>query len=126
VRAGQSLYERLGGAKGIAAVLDYVVEAHMRNPRIMARFLPYRDKPDTITKVKRHTCDFFGAGSGSPRVYRGRSMRDTHRGMMISDAEYEAVAGDIMDALKEHQIDETTRNEVRAIVDSLKSDIVDV
>jgi hemoglobin len=123
---GNSLYERLGGASGIAALVDDIVEAHMANPLIKARFLPYREQADTLAKVKQHTCDFFGAGSGGPEVYTGRSMRDTHRGMNISDAEYEAVADDIMGALTKHKIDEETRNEVRTIVESLKGDIVGI
>jgi hemoglobin len=123
---GNSLYERLGGAGGIAALVDDIVEAHMANPLIKARFLPYREQADTLAKVKQHTCDFFGAGSGGPEVYSGRSMRDTHRGMNISEQEYEAVADDIMSTLKKHKIDEETRKEVMTIVDSLKTDIIRV
>jgi hemoglobin len=123
---GKSLYERLGGAGGIAALVDDIVEAHMENPLIKARFLPYREQTDTLAKVKQHTCDFFGAGSGGPEVYSGRSMRDTHRGMNISDEEYAAVVDDIMGTLKKHKIDEETRREVKTIVDSLKGDIVGV
>jgi hemoglobin len=119
-----TLYERLGGAPGIAALVDDIVEAHMTNPSINARFLPYREDTDTLTKVKRHTCDFFGSGSGGPEQYTGRSMRDTHRGMNISEQEYAAVVDDIMNALAKHKIDELTRKEVRTIADSLRDDII--
>ena len=119
----RSLYERLGGAAGISALVDDIVEAHMANPLIKARFLPYREDTDTMTKVKRHTCDFFGAGSGGPEQYSGRTMRDTHRGMNISDEEYAAVTDDIMQTLAKHDIDEQTRQEVLTIVQSLKGDI---
>ena len=63
----------------------------MANPMVRDRFLPYREKPDTLAKVKHHTCNFFGAGSGGPEQYSGRSMPDTHRGMNISEQEYLAV-----------------------------------
>ena len=56
----KSLYERLGGAKGIASLVDGIVEAHMANPIIQARFLPYADKPDVVERVKKHTCNFLG------------------------------------------------------------------
>jgi len=101
-----SLYERLGGAKGIASLVDDIVEAHMSNPMIEARFLPYRDDQDTLTKVKQHTCNFFGAGSGGPEQYSGRSMADTHRGMNISEQEYAAVADDILETLAKHKVDD--------------------
>ena len=119
-----SLYERLGGATGISALVDDIVEAHMANPLIKARFLPYREDTDTLTKVKRHTCDFFGAGSGGPEQYSGRTMRDTHRGMNITDEEYAAVTDDIMQTLARHKVDDQARQEVLTIVQSLKGDIV--
>jgi hemoglobin len=121
-----SLYERLGGATGIAALVDDIVEAHMNNPLIKARFLPYRDDRDTLAKVKHHTCNFFGAGSGGPEQYSGRSMRDTHRGMNISEQEYMAVVDDILDTLDKHKIDDQTRKDVLAIVYSLKEEIIRV
>ena len=34
-----SLYERLGKYEGIVAIVDDIVEAHMKNPVIQARFL---------------------------------------------------------------------------------------
>ncbi len=121
-----SLYERLGGAKGISTLVDDIVEAHMHNPLVKARFLPYRDDIDTMTKVKRHTCDFFGAGSGGPEQYTGRTMQDTHRGMNISEQEYAAVVDDIRNAMIKNNIDEQTRNEVLQIADSLKNDIINI
>ena len=50
-------------------------------------------------------------------------MRDTHRGMNISDEEYATVTDDIMQMLAKHDIDEQTRQEVLTIVESLKGDI---
>jgi hemoglobin len=122
----KSLYERLGGAKGIAALVDGIVDAHMAKPIIKARFLPYADKPDVVERVKKHTCDFLGSGTGGPETYAGRSMSDTHRGMNITEQEYAAVAEDILATLKKHKIDSQTRDEVMSIVGSLKSEIVGV
>jgi hemoglobin len=121
-----SLYERLGAAAGIAALVDDVVEAHMNNPLINARFLPYRERPDTLAKVKHHTCNFFGAGSGGPEQYAGRSMPDAHRGMNISEQEFLAVVDDILGTLEKHDIDAETRKDVLAIVYSLKGEIIRV
>lgn len=122
----KSLYERLGGARGIATLVNGIVEAHMDNPAIQARFLPYRDKPDVMARVRKHTCDFLGSGSGGPEKYDGRSMPDTHRGMKITEAEYAAVAEDIQATLKKHKIDRQSREEVSGIVQSLKDQIVGI
>lgn len=121
-----SLYERLGGSVRISLIVDDVVKAHMENPTINARFLPYVDKPETVQQVKQHMCDFLGAGTGGPETYAGRSMPDTHRGMDISDVEYDAAVDDIMSTLESHGIDRETRGEVKAITDSLKAEIVHI
>jgi hemoglobin len=121
-----SLYQRLGGATGISSLVDDIVEAHMSNPAIKARFLPYREVPDTLAKVKRHTCNFLGAGSGGPEKYDGRSMPDAHRGMNINEQEYMAAVDDILDTLVRHKIDDQSRKDVLAIVYSLKCEIMHV
>lgn len=119
-----SLYQRLGGAEGIAKLVDDTVDAHMRNPAIMARFLPYRERGEELEAAKAHLRNFFGMGSGGPETYSGRSMPDAHRGMNISAAEYIAAVDDILATLDKHGIDADSRREVLAIAYSLKDEIM--
>lgn len=119
------LYERLGGADGITAIVDAVVEAHMSNPAISARFLPYQEQPEKLASIKKHTVDFFSAGSGAAIAYTGRDMVSTHTGMNITAAEYMHVVDDILAVLTRRQIDEVSKNEVLAILWSLKGLIID-
>ena len=121
-----TLYERLGGSEGIAALVDDVVEEHMNNPAVSARFIPYRDTPERLAVIKKHTVDFFCAGSGGPQQYGGRDMPTTHRGMNISEAEYMHVMDDIMVVLEKHGKDEATKKDVLAILYSLKGQIIRV
>ena len=120
----KTLFEKLGGTDGIAAIVDDVVENHMNNPAISARFLPYKNEPERLAVIKQHTIDFFSAGSGGPAVYNGREMEATHTGMNISEAEYMHTMDDIMLALEKHQIDEESKKEVLAILWSLKGMIM--
>jgi hemoglobin len=121
-----SLFERLGGTAGITAIVDSLVAAHMENPAIRARFLPYLDTPARIEALKGHVCTFLEAGSGGSRPYTGRTMRDTHRGMNISADEFVATVDDILRALRQHGVDEATQKDVLAIAYSLKDEIVHV
>lgn len=119
-----SLFRRLGGTEGIHALVEDIVAAHMRNPVIRARFLPYASEPERLAVTKRHLCAFLEAGSGGPAVYAGRTMPEAHRGMNISEAEYMAAIDDILDALKAHDVDEQTQKDVLAIAYSLKGEIL--
>jgi hemoglobin len=122
----KTLFERLGGSSGITALVDDIVRAHLENPVIGARFRPLLEAPDKLAAAKEHLCAFLEAGSGGPARYAGRGMRDAHRGMNISDAEYVAALDDILEALRRRGADEDTRKDVLAIAYGLKGEIVRV
>ncbi len=119
-----TLFERLGKREGIAKIVDDVVENHMNNPAISARFLPYKELPEQLAAVKQHTIDFFSAGSGGPAIYSGRQMPEAHKGMNISPEEYMHAIDDIFLALNKHSIDEETKKDVLSILWSLKGTII--
>ncbi len=116
----KSLYERLGGADGIAALVDDIVENHFNNPAVQTRYIHLREDPEQLARVRQHTINFLSAGSGGPEEYTGRDMETTHRGMNISEAEFMAVLDDILAAMDKHNYDEQTRKDVLAISYSLK------
>lgn len=119
-----SLFERLGAEDGITMIVDDVIQAHMNNPAIQARFLPYKDQPERIAAIRQHTIEFFSAGSGAQVPYAGRDMQTTHKGMNISPAEYMYVVDDIMMVLDKHKIDGESKKDVLAILWSLKGMII--
>ncbi|SDL65561.1 hemoglobin [Franzmannia pantelleriensis] len=121
-----SLYQRLGGEQGIALLVDDIVEAHMQNPTVQARYLPALDDPEHLEELKGHLRDFLSAGSGGPAEYRGKNMLEAHRGMNVGEAEYMAVMDDILGVLDRHGVDPQTRQEMLGIVYSLKEEILHV
>ena len=118
----KSLYDRLGGANGIASIVDDVVAAHLENPIVRTRF----ENVEDLEHLKKMACDFFCAGSGGPEKYAGKDMRAAHLGMNISEQEYLAVMDDILKALDKHGKDEETKKDVLAILYSLKGEIIRV
>lgn len=121
-----SLFERLGGTAGIRALVDRIVGLHMENPAIQVRFRPYLETPEKLEITKQHLRAFLEAGSGGAAAYGGRTMRDTHRGMNVSEAEYMAAMDDILQALQEQGIDEATQKDVLMIAYGLKGEILHV
>lgn len=119
-----SLFEKLGGTSGITKIVDDVVDTHLQNVEISSRFKPYLETPEKLAEIKKHTVDFFSAGSGGNVEYKGRDMPSTHQGMNISRGEYMEVMDDIMLVLDKHKIDEEAKKEVLAILWSLKGMII--
>ena len=118
----KSLYDRLGGSDGIAKIVEDAVEAHLANPIVRTRF----ENSSDIERSKRLAHEFFCAGSGGPEPYTGRDMRTIQTGMNISEQEYMEVMDDIIGALDKNNIGEEAKNDVIAILYSLKDDIIRV
>lgn len=72
------LFEKLGGTSGISSIVDDVVDAHLKKPSISPRFLPYKEQPKRLAIIKKHTVEFFSAGSGGPVTCTGRDMTTTY------------------------------------------------
>ena len=117
-----TLYQRLGEADGIARLVDGVMAAHLVNPLVKTRFENIKD----MAHAKRMACEFFCAGAGGPQAYTGKDMLTAHKGMNISEQEYLAVTDDIVEAMNQQKLDEGTKNEVIAILYSLKGHIIRV
>jgi hemoglobin len=115
----KSLYERLGGGERISAIINDAIDLHLKNPLIAPRF----QKSD-VAKLKRLGHEFFCAGAGGPECYSGREMRAAHAGMNISEQEYMTTMDDIVQAMVKHDVPQAERNEVVAILFSLKNDIL--
>ena len=114
-----TLYERLGGAEGIAAISADIVELHSVNPLIRTRF-EGKDKAE----LRKLVAQFFSMGSGGPAEYEGRDMRTAHKGMNLDERELVASIDDVLQALDTHGIDAGTRGEVLAILYSLKDEVL--
>jgi hemoglobin len=117
----QSLYQRLGSAEGIAAIVDDAVDRHAVNPLLAPRFSG-RDLP----RAKRMGTQFFCMGAGGPETYEGRDMRAVHAGMNISEQELMATIDDFVAAMQDRQVGAAEINEVVAILYSLKGEVLRV
>lgn len=120
--AAQLLYERLGGAAGIKAIVDDVFARHLANPAISSAFAML--SAEQVARLKRVTCEFFGAGTGGPEIYTGRDLVATHRGMNITPSQYAAAMDDIGAALGANGVTDEDKEEVLAILTSLGDQVI--
>jgi hemoglobin len=127
--AAKSLYERLGGEKAIAAVIDDFVARAAANPKVnftrQGTDVPWEPTPENVALLKRRLVQLVGMVTGGPQKYEGRSMKDAHRGMRISDAEFDALAADLKASLDRFQVPAREQQELLQIVGSTRADIVE-
>ena len=120
-----SLYERLGGVYSIATVVDDFVDRVMVDPRLNTN--PLVDEahhrvppPGFKYLVTELVCQV----TGGPQKYTGRSMADSHVHLKITGQEWEAFLDDFQQTLDKFAVPAEEQAELKAIVDSTRSDIV--
>lgn len=120
-----TLYERLGGVYAIAAVVDDFIERLLvndtlnANPKIsMARTsVPKAGLKFQVTAL---VCQV----TGGSHKYEGRSMKDAHAHLDITETEWAAMAADFKKSLDAFNVPEPMQAELFAIVGTTKPDIV--
>lgn len=121
----QSLYERLGGAYPIASVVDVFIDLLLHNDVLNAnaQIRAARDRVPAAG-LKFHVTTLVCQVSGGPCGYVGRSMKDAHAHLNISDREWQAMLADFRRVLNDFGVPQREQNELVAIVESTKADIV--
>ena len=120
-----SLYERLGGVYSIATVVDDFIDRVMTDPRLNAN--PRVDEAHhrvSPAGFKYLVTEMVCWAAGGPQLYTGRSMRDSHKDLMITDAEWQAFLEDFQQTLDKFSVPQSEQEELKAIVASTKADIV--
>ncbi len=117
---GKSLYDRLGGKGAITAVVETFVGNVGGDKRINGFFAG-----TDLGKLKMHLVNQICEASGGPCKYTGRTMKQTHAGMGVDDAAFNALVEDLVAALDHHKVGKTERDELLGILGPMKSDIVE-
>lgn len=117
----RSLYERLGGKAAITAVVDSFVARVAADTRINKKFA----KSD-VGRVKTMLVDQICNQTGGPCTYAGRSMKEAHANMGVTDGEFSALVEDLVTTLKSFNVPEKEQNELLTALGSMKGDIVEV
>src|SRR6266478_59309 len=123
--AAPTLYERLGGVYSIAAVVDDFIDRLMDDARLNAN--PKVD--EAHHRVSRSGFKYLVTeqvcwAAGGPQRYSGRAMRDSHEHLAITPGEWNAFLDDLRLTLDTFGVPERERQELFAIVNSTRADIV--
>ncbi len=114
-----TLYERLGGKPAITAVVDQFVANIAADDRINQRFA----KTD-IPKLKMLLVEQVCEATGGPCKYTGRDMVTTHKGMNISQDEFNWTGEHLAAALDKFNVPAKEKNELLTAIGSMQNDIV--
>lgn len=117
-----SLYERLGGTPAIAVVIDGFLANVVADARIN-KFFAGLDAA-AVAKLRGHLIDQVCGATGGACPYTGRSMKESHAGMNLTDAHFAAIVEDLVAALDAAGVKPADRDELVGVLGGLKGDIV--
>src|SRR5712675_2284376 len=120
-----SLYDRLGGVYSIATVVDDFINRIMIDPRLNSN--PRVDEAHhrvPAAGFKYLVTEMVCWATGGPQKYTGKSMAESHSHLKITSTEREAVLDDFRQTLDKFDVPTGEQEELKAIVNSTRADIV--
>ena len=123
MEAKKSLYDRLGGYNAIAAVVDDFVGRLVTDKQFERFFAGH--STDSKRRIRQHIVDQLCAAAGGPCLYTGRTMKDSHTGLGITEAEWDAAAKHLVASLDKFKVPEQEQKDLLAFVNGVKPDIVE-
>ncbi|WP_232772106.1 group I truncated hemoglobin [Shewanella sp. Actino-trap-3] len=115
-----TLYQQRGRDKGISMITDGFLANLSQDKRILHHF-----EQTDINIFRQRVIEHWCVISGSECVYEGASMYDAHIGFHISQADFDAVVGHLIEALKQQHIPLATRNALLAKLAPMYQQIID-
>ncbi len=136
----KALYDRLGGDAGIKAIVDDFVTRLLADPRVNferkgvtkggvsihhGQSVEWTANDASIEQLKKHFRQFLALSTGGPSFYDGKQMNQSHAGMHITNAEFDAAVGDLKATLDKIKIADKEQRELLAIIESTRTQIVE-
>lgn len=118
-----TLWERLGGEKGVKAVVHDVVLSAAEDKKV--NFLRDGKYKVDIPALEKSLVEFISSATGGPLKYTGKNMKDAHKGMMISNAEFDALGEIVIASLKKFKVPQADIDELVKIIETTRKDIVE-
>ena len=136
-RDTRTLYERLGGADAIHAIVEDLTERSLADPRVNFerkdvkrnwlgdKYKAWDPTPANIDHFKQHMREFLTLASGGPAEYTGRELKPVHKGMKITNNEVDAMVGDIKTSMDKLGFGPREKRDRLAIIETTRKEIVE-
>ena len=119
VAGAHLIYERIGYQSGVETVVDYFLANVAGDDRVNGRFA------DTdMAQLRGHLIDQVCEATDGPCTYTGKSMREAHAGMGITEAEFAIIAGHFAAAMEQAGVSTSDHAAIMGVLSAMQDDIV--
>ena len=121
-----TLWDRLGGEKGVRKIVDDLVADAIENPDVnLLRGGKVKLDAKGVTHVKQMIVDFISEATGGPLKYKGKDMKSAHAGMKITEKEFDAFVDVFAKVLERNKVAKADIDTLVKAVSATKKDIVE-
>ena len=117
--APASLFDDLGGASGLQAIVDHAVPRWLADPRVGPTFAE-----TNMPRFQRLLVEQLCQIADGPCHYGGRDMAASHRGLALGREQFNALAEGLQDAMEETGVGYHTQNRLIARLAPMQRDVV--
>jgi hemoglobin len=115
----ESVYEEIGGAEAIAAVVDEFYDRVLADDQLAEYFAD-----SDIDELRAHQTAFLSAVAGGPGEYAGADMREAHAHLDLTEDDFQRVADHLRESLEAFDVPPAHVDAILSEVASLKADIL--
>ncbi|KAL4427204.1 hypothetical protein ABPG74_013408 [Tetrahymena malaccensis] len=115
----KTVFEKIGGEAAIEAAVKIFYKKMLADPKVSSFF-----KDIDMTKQHTQQVSFLSFALGGPKKYVGKSMRDAHQYLRLTNAEFDITVGHLVSTLKDLNIDEAVITEIGKMIEPLRKDVV--
>jgi hemoglobin len=117
--AQDALFDDMGRQPGINKLVDVSVDNYLADPRIKDVF-----SESNIDRIRAELKDQFCVVAGGPCRYTGHSMEATHKGLHLTNANFNALVEDLQTAMDSCNIPFATQNRFLARLAPMQHQVV--
>jgi hemoglobin len=122
-----TLWTRLGGGTTVRKVVDDWVALAAADPKVnFSRGGKIKLTDAQVADLKDKLVAFMSQATGGPIAYSGKSMKEAHKDMGITNAEFDVAVVDLKKALEGHGVKPAEAQDLITIVEGTRNDIVEV
>ena len=117
----KNLYEKYGGAPTVEKLVHYFYEQLVLKDPLVIHFFQHTN----MELQKKRMINFFTFALGGSDKYTGKTMKQSHQGMHIKEADYNRVIQHLTTTLSVHGVEAEDIQAIGAKLNSYHDDIVE-
>ena len=121
-KTGSTLYKRLGGYDAIAAMVDNFIPRIATDPDLAKFFAGHSIASQK--RLRQLVVEKICEAGGGPCFYTGRTMKEAHNGLGITDEQWATATKHFLAMLEKFQVPKQEHDELMALFTGFKGDVV--